>query len=214
MFRTILTDPSVDDSFKSYLLSPPSVSVLLSSRYVVVDSDDDDDEERDDYDEDYNKGRGSGIFVVPVAVHLSRKATVQLLAYAFGDEIRDEYNCLSRIVIVREGKDEENGDTKITAAATTTTTARTRTDALSRASRSLRNFFLEYMCQREETKQDRENSASVASRHYNTARCLTDRLILFRILCHTSGSKPYVTRVRENTVRRFYDVAKGGETPS
>ena len=80
-----------------------------------------------------------------------------------------------------------------------------RTDTLSRATRSLRNVLLEYLCFVGESSEDQLKAAHLAMTHYDTATCLTDRIAAFRKLSSMSG---VAAGLRDEAVDKFYQYAK------
>jgi aminopeptidase N len=93
----------------------------------------------------------------PIRLLDARKEATQRIARKHSEALQHEYNELSSIVIATSDI----------------------TDVLSRATRSLRNRCLEYLCSLRGTRNEQEIAGKLALRHFDTAICFTGKSLIW-----------------------------------
>jgi aminopeptidase N len=124
--------------------------------------------------------------VDPIAIHKARGAVKKSLARKFQTEIRAKYDALTAIV-------EAEKELKV--------------DSNAIGQRRLRNTLLEYLCSIRETDDEEAAAAILASKHYDHANGMTDKVAAFATPSSMYGKVGAVTRDR--VTQQFYDEAQG-----
>jgi aminopeptidase N len=124
--------------------------------------------------------------VDPIAIHRARGAVKKSLARKFATELRAKYDALTAIV---------EAETEL------------KVDSNAIGQRRLRNTLLEYLCSIRETDDEEAAAAELASRHYDRANGMTDKVAAFSTLSSMHGTMGAVARDR--VTQQFYDEAKG-----
>jgi aminopeptidase N len=124
--------------------------------------------------------------VDPIAIHKARGAVKKSLARKFQTEIRAKYDTLTAIV-------EAEKELKV--------------DSNAIGQRRLRNTLLEYLCSIRETDDEEAAAAALASKHYDHANGMTDKVAAFATLSSMHGKVGAATRDR--VTQQFYDEAQG-----
>lgn len=119
----------------------------------------------------------------PVGVHHARLKVGRFIHSRLKNEIRQAYDDLTKSMPLDD----------------------VRTDALSRATRSLRNVLLDYLCFSDDSAEAQIEAAQLALTHFDMATCFTDRLEAFRNLASMTGS---ATSLRQEAVDKFYQYAR------
>jgi len=122
----------------------------------------------------------------PSAIREARKQVKKTIARKFKNEIAVAYDQLTAAM-------EADGDTF-------------KVDGVSVGRRKLRNVYLGYLCAISETVEEQKEAAELATKHFNDAKGMTDKLAAFNILASMSGEGE---SAREEAIRKFYDEAEG-----
>lgn len=123
--------------------------------------------------------------VDPIAIHKARGGVKKSLARKFEKELRSKYDELTAIV---------EGETSL------------KVDSSAIGRRRLRNMILEYLCSIRETDDEEVAAAELASKHYNNANGMTDKVSAFSCLSSMSGKG---ATARDRITQQFYDEANG-----
>lgn len=79
-------------------------------------------------------------------------------------------------------------------------------DAASNGRRRLRNIILDYLCTIQETPEEQEAAAALASGHFEAATCMSDKIAAFNCLASMEGKG---ASARDSAVQKFYEYADG-----
>mmetsp|Transcript_33368 Transcript_33368/g.61251 ORF Transcript_33368/g.61251 Transcript_33368/m.61251 type:complete len:482 (+) Transcript_33368:1176-2621(+) len=118
----------------------------------------------------------------PPAIRNARKHVKKAIASKFKGELLDAYNKSTAAI-------EADGDTF-------------KVDGASVGRRHLRNVYLSYLC----SSGDEKEAAALATKHFNSATGMTDKLAAFNLLVSMSGEGE---RAREDAIQKFYKDANG-----
>mmetsp|Transcript_1805 Transcript_1805/g.3694 ORF Transcript_1805/g.3694 Transcript_1805/m.3694 type:complete len:1008 (-) Transcript_1805:39-3062(-) len=121
----------------------------------------------------------------PVGVRKARGEAKKLLAQKFRVEIRALYDQLT-------AEADAAGDFVV--------------DAPAVGRRMLRNICLDYMAAVKSTEEEVLAAAAVATAHYDSASCMTDKMAAFTVLSNMDGAG---AAARDKAVQKFYDEANG-----
>ncbi|KAL7472313.1 hypothetical protein ACHAXS_012641 [Conticribra weissflogii] len=122
----------------------------------------------------------------PPAIREARKQVKNAIARKFKSELSVAYDQLTAAM-------EADGDTF-------------KVDGISVGRRKLRNVYLGYLCSINDTAEEQKEAATLATKHFNCAKGMTDKLAAFNILASMSGEGE---SAREHAIRKFYDDAEG-----
>jgi len=122
--------------------------------------------------------------VDPVAIHKSRGAVRLAIARKFQQELHKMYESLSESMADEEFK----------------------VDALAVGRRRLRNTIFGYLTTIKETPEEQKAAANLATAHYDSAICMTDKMAALNSLASMDGEG---ASARESVLQRFYDEANG-----
>lgn len=123
------------------------------------------------------------VIVDPIAIHKARGAVKKSFARKFEKEIRSKYDDLTAIV---------EGETEL------------KVDSSAIGRRRLRNMLLEYLCSIRETDEEEIAAAELASKHYDNANGMTDKVSAFACLSSMSGKG---ASARDRVTQQFYNEA-------
>jgi aminopeptidase N len=122
--------------------------------------------------------------VDPVAIHKSRGAVRLAIARKFQKELNEVYESLSDSMANEEFK----------------------VDALAVGRRRLRNTVFSYLTTIKETPEEQKAASKLATDHYDSAICMTDKMAALNSLASMDGEG---ANARESVLQRFYDEANG-----
>lgn len=122
----------------------------------------------------------------PPAIRSARKNVKQAIARKLKAEILAAYIKLTAYI-------EADGDKFVV-------------DGASVGRRRLRNVYLGYLCAISETKEEQMEAAALATKHFNAAKGMTDKLAAFNLLASMSGEGE---SAREAAIKKFYTDANG-----
>ena len=122
----------------------------------------------------------------PPAIRDARKYVKKAIANKYKDELTAAYNKLTAAM-------EVDGDTF-------------KVDGVSTGRRRLRNVYLGYLCAIAETAKEQKEAADLATKHFNSASGMTDKLAAFNLLASMSGEG---TSARDAAIEKFYSDANG-----
>ena len=122
----------------------------------------------------------------PPAIHNARKHVKSTIARCVKDDLLRAYNDLTAAI-------DADGTTF-------------KVDGLSVGRRRLRNVYLAYLCSICETGEEQREAADLATKHFNSATGMTDKLAAFNILASMSGEGE---SARDAAIEKFYNDANG-----
>ena len=122
----------------------------------------------------------------PPAIHEARKHVKNLIARKFKEQLTRCYQDVSTAI-------EKDG-------------VEFKVDGKSVGRRRLRNICLAYLCSIVETADEQRSAAALATRHFESATGMTDKLSAFKQLVSMGGEGEFA---RETAIKKFYDDAKG-----
>jgi len=122
----------------------------------------------------------------PPAIRNARKRVKKAIATKYKTELLAAYNDLTSAI-------EADGDTF-------------RVDGVSVGRRRLRNVYLGYLCSIVENAEEQKEAAALATKHFNSATGMTDKLSALTILVSMSGEGE---SAREAAIEKFYEDANG-----
>lgn len=120
----------------------------------------------------------------PPAINRARKDVKKSIARKFKDELLTAYNKLTAAI-------EADGDTF-------------KVDGVSVGRRRLRNVYLGYLCSITETGEEQKVAATLATKHFNSATGMTDKLAAFNLLASMSGEGE---SARDTAIKKFHEDA-------
>lgn len=123
--------------------------------------------------------------VDPIGLHESRGSVKKAIARKFQKELLARYNELTAEV---EGAPE------------------LKVDATSIGRRRLRNVLLDYLCSIRETEEEQEVAAALATKHFENAKGMTDKMAGLSALASMDGKG---AAARDKAINTFYEDAKG-----
>ena len=124
--------------------------------------------------------------VDPPAIRNARKHVKTAIARKHKVELLAAYNKLSEAIAA------DGGTFKV--------------DGVSTGRRKLRNVYLGYLCSIADTAEEQKKAADLASKHFNSATGMTDKLAALNLLASMSGE---AESAREAAIKKFYDDANG-----
>jgi aminopeptidase N len=122
----------------------------------------------------------------PPAIRVARKLVKKMIARKFKDELTSCYEKLTELM-------KKDG-------------AEFNVDGVSVGRRRLRNVCLTYLCAIVDTTEEQSTAAALATRHFESATGMTDKLSAFNNLVSMSGGGEVA---REAAIKKFYDDANG-----
>jgi aminopeptidase N len=122
----------------------------------------------------------------PPAIHLARKLVMTMIARTFQDQLMSCYKKLTALI-------EKDG-------------AEFNVDGVSVGRRRLRNVCLAYLCSIVDTAEEQSTAAALATRHFESATGMTDKLSAFNILVSMRGGGE---EARDAAIKKFYEDANG-----
>jgi len=122
----------------------------------------------------------------PPAIRKARKHVKKAIAQKFKGEILAAYEKLTADI-------EADGETF-------------KVDGVAVGRRRLRNVYLGYLCSSSETAEEQKEAAALATKHFNAATGMTDKLAAFDLLASMSGEGE---SARDAAIQKFYDDANG-----
>lgn len=122
----------------------------------------------------------------PPAIRSARKHVKKAIARKFKDELLAAYNGLTAAM------DKDGDDFKV--------------DGASVGRRRLRNVYLGYICAINETSDEQKEAAALASKHFDEAKGMTDKLAAFNLLASMTGEGE---SARDAAIEKFYNDAGG-----
>ncbi|KAL7543388.1 hypothetical protein ACHAXR_013343 [Thalassiosira sp. AJA248-18] len=122
--------------------------------------------------------------VDPPAIRKARKLVKKAIARKFKDELLAAYSKMT-------GAIEAGGD-------------KFRVDGVSVGRRRLRNVYLGYLCSIDENGEEKKEAAALATKHFNSATGMTDKLAAFTQLASMTGEGE---SAREAAIEKFYKDA-------
>jgi aminopeptidase N len=122
----------------------------------------------------------------PPAIRVARKLVKKMIARKFKDELTSCYEKLTELM-------KKDG-------------AEFNVDGVSVGRRRLRNVCLAYLCAIVDTTEEQSTAAALATRHFESATGMTDKLSAFNNLVSMSGGGEVA---REAAIKKFYDDANG-----
>jgi len=128
----------------------------------------------------------SAAVIDPPAIRNARKQIKQAIARKYSPYLLQAYNKLTDAI------ESDGGIFKV--------------DGVSVGRRRLRNVYLGYLCSIASTGDEQRNAASIATKHFESATGMTDKLAAFNILASMSGEG---AEARDLAIKKFYEDAKG-----
>lgn len=122
----------------------------------------------------------------PPAIHEARKQVKNAIARTFKDQLTNCYDKLTSDI-------EKDG-------------SEFRVDGVSVGRRRLRNVCLAYLCAIADTADEQKTAAAIATKHFESATGMTDKLSAFKQLVSMSGEGE---AARDAAIKKFYDDARG-----
>ena len=122
----------------------------------------------------------------PPAIHEARKYVKNLIARKFKEQLTSCYQNLTTAI-------EKDG-------------VEFKVDGTSVGRRRLRNICLAYLCSIADTPDEQRAAAALATKHFESATGMTDKLSAFKQLVSMSGEGELA---RETAIKKFYDDANG-----
>jgi aminopeptidase N len=123
--------------------------------------------------------------VDPVAIRKARGSVKKGLALKFQKEIKEQYDAITKDI-------EGEGEFKV--------------DATSVGRRRLRNVLLDYLCSIKETPEEQKAAAALATKHYEAATGMTDKMAALSALASMDGEG---AAARDAALEKFYQEADG-----
>ena len=120
----------------------------------------------------------------PPAIHEARKFVKNAVARKFKGELLAAYN---KLTAAMEGG---GGEFKV--------------DGVATGRRALRNAYLGYLCAINETGDEQKEAAALATKHFNSATGMTDKLAAFNLLVSMTGEGEDACRA---AIKKFYEDA-------
>lgn len=128
--------------------------------------------------------------VDPLTIHMARGTVKKSLARDFQSQLKKRYDTLTADM------DAGDGEFKV--------------DSTSIGRRRLRNICLSYLCSLSGDEDNDTAASSLASNHYETATCMTDKVSALNCLASMDdGDGGISTLARDAIIQRFYDEANG-----
>ena len=121
----------------------------------------------------------------PPAIRSARKQIKKAIAKQYKNELQAAYDSLTALMAA-------DGDNF-------------KVDGISTGRRRLRNVYLGYLCV-DGTSEEQKEAADLATKHFNAAKGMTDKLAAFNLLVSMSGEG---TAARDAAIEKFYNDANG-----
>lgn len=124
--------------------------------------------------------------VDPIGIHEARGSVKKALARKFEKELREKYNDLTKAI------ESDGGEFRV--------------DAEAVGRRRLRNVLLDYLCSIKECDEEQIAAAELATKHFNDATGMTDKMAGLTALASMDGKG---SAARDKALEQFYKDAEG-----